>query len=193
MKIEEADINREIENAIKILEKGGTILYPTDTIWGLGCDATNSKAVNKIYTIKKRDKSKSLIILLDSIDNLKNYIKDIPDITYDLIGNIDRPLTIIYPSAINIAPNVLAGDGSVGIRIVNNGFCKELIRKFGKPIVSTSANFSGDPTAISFNNIKDTLKSKVDYTVGIYKNQVNLVPSQIIKLTDDNSFKVLRS
>jgi L-threonylcarbamoyladenylate synthase len=193
MEINDAIFNKEINNALKTLEDGGVLLYPSDTIWGIGCDATNAKAVDKIYNIKKRDKAKSLIVLIDSVDKLPFYIKDIPDITYDLIDNIDRPLTIIYPNAYNIAPNVLAGDGSLGIRIVKNGFCKELIRVFGKPIVSTSANFSGEPTAISFNHISEKLKAKMDYTVSILHTQINLIPSQIIKLTNDNSFKVIRS
>ena len=183
---------QEIFNSVKALANGGILLYPTDTIWGIGCDATNKNAVDKIYKIKKRDKSKSLIVLLDSIEKLEMYVKDIPSITYDLLENIDRPLTIIYPQAINLAPNVFAEDGSVGIRIVKSAFCKELISDFGKPIVSTSANFSGEPTALSFSHISDTIKSRMNYIVGINHNQINLIPSQIIKLTNDNSFKVIR-
>ena len=193
MNIDDDIFKQEIINSVKALANGGILLYPTDTIWGIGCDATNKNAVDKIYKIKKRDKSKSLIVLLDSIDKLEMYVKDIPPITYDLLENIDRPLTIIYPNAINIAPNVFAEDGSVGIRIVKSAFCKELISDFGKPIVSTSANFSGETTALSYNHIAYTIKSRMDYIVGINQNQINLIPSQIIKLTKDNSFKVLRN
>ena len=192
MNLDDDIFKQEILNSIKVLESGGILLYPTDTIWGIGCDATNKKAVDKIYEIKKRDKSKSLIILLDTIDKLRNYVKDIPDITYDLLENIERPLTIIYPNAINLAPNVIANDGSIGIRIVKDGFCKELISAYGKPLVSTSANFAGEPTALYYNSISESIKSKVDYIVNINQNQINLIPSQIIKLIDNNSFRVIR-
>ncbi len=193
MKVDINIFNQEINNALKVLQKVGTLLYPTDTIWGIGCDSTNKKAVDKIYDIKNRDKTKSLIVLIDSVDKLEDYVVNIPDITYDLINNINRPLTIIYPKAKNIATNVMADDGSLAIRIVKDDFCKELIKQFGKPIVSTSANFSGEPTAVHFKQISETLKSKMDYIVSIFHNEIKeIAPSQIIQLTTDNSFKVIR-
>jgi len=143
-------IELEIEQCLKVLRNGGTILYPTDTIWGIGCDATNSKAVNKIYRLKKRVESKSLIILLDTPEKIKNYVTQVPEIALDLLENIDRPLTIIYPGAKNLAKNVIAEDNSIAIRIVKNEFCRKLIHEFDKPIVSSSANISGEPSPLVF-------------------------------------------
>ncbi len=184
---------REIENAIKVLENGGIILYPTDTIWGIGCDATNKIAIEKIYHIKKREKNKSMIVLLDDIENLKNYVNNIPSSAYDLIKNTERPLTIIYPNAKNLAENVIAADGSIAIRIPNNEFCTKLIRAFGKPIVSTSANFSGEPSAVNFEKILPTLLPQMDYIVQIYHHQmIEAKPSRIIKLNVDGGFVVIR-
>jgi len=188
------DIDIEVERTIQVLIKGGVILYPTDTIWGIGCDATNSKAVEKIYKIKHRAQQQSFIILLDDADKIKNYVTHIPPIAYDLISQYVRPLTIIYPESKNIAKNVVAQNGSIAIRIVKDVFCKTLIRKFGKPIVSSSANISGETHPISFSVISDEIKIGVDYIVDWERNIVREVnPSTIIRLFDNGTFDVIRS
>src|SRR5690606_10955755 len=139
--VKQTDINQALET----LRHGGVILYPTDTIWGIGCDATNPDAVDKVFRLKGRDAAKSLIILLDSVGKLPSYVQEVPEIAYRLIEYTERPLTLVYSGAKNLAPNLLAGDGSVGIRIVDHPFCSPLLQRFRKPIVSTSANISGQP------------------------------------------------
>ncbi|MCL2041374.1 MAG: L-threonylcarbamoyladenylate synthase [Bacteroidales bacterium] len=184
----------EVEKSIQVLKKGGVVLYPTDTIWGIGCDATNSKAVEKIYRIKHRAQQQSFIILLDEAAKLKDYVTHVPSIAYDLIAQYVRPLTIVYPKAKNIAKNVMASDGSIAIRIVNELFCKTLLHRFGKPIVSTSANISGEAHPISFPVISESIKNGVDYAVDWERNVVREVhPSTIIRLFDNGTFDVVRS
>lgn len=184
----------EVEKTIQILKKGGVILYPTDTIWGIGCDATNNKAAEKIYKVKQRAQQQSFIILLDDAEKIKDYVGHVPAIAYDLISQYVRPLTIIYPDAKNIAKNVMAADGSIAIRIVNEMFCKTLIQRFGKPIVSTSANISGEANPISFPVISERIKSAVDYAVDWERNVVREVnPSTIIRLFDNGTFDVIRN
>src|SRR6185436_15905446 len=146
-------IKEEAKKAVEILKAGGTILYPTDTIWGIGCDATNETAVKKIFEIKKREESKSLIVLIDAAEKLNKYVKDVPAVAWDLVEFSEKPLTIVYAGAVNMAKNLLSNDGTVAIRVVKNDFCVELLRKFGKPVVSTSANISGEETPLSFNGI----------------------------------------
>ena len=136
-------MEQDIQKASEILRKGGIILYPTDTIWGLGCDATNIEAVKKIYQLKQREELKSMLVLVDNIDRIGRYIKQIPEMAIQLIEVNDLPMTIIYPGAVNLASNLVSSDGTIGIRITNDDFCQKLIRKFNKPIVSTSANVSG--------------------------------------------------
>lgn len=183
-----------IKETIKYLREGKTILYPTDTIWGIGCDATNAKAVKKVFNVKQRVESKSLIVLLDSVDFLHNYMKEVPFVAYDLIESMDTPLTIIYPDAVGLAKNVIASDQSIAIRIVKDEFCRELIRQFGKPIVSTSANISNEAAPLAYSKISDQIKNKVDYTVNLYQNSINEVkPSTIIKLGIDGEFEIIRS
>ena len=182
----------EIERTVKVLKAGKTILYPTDTIWGIGCDATNSKACEKIYTIKQRPTSKSLIILVDSAERLKDYVKEVPAIAYDLIAHAANPLSIIYTGKKNLAKNV-SMDDTVCIRVVANDFCKEVIRQLGKPITSTSANLSGQPSAIMFKDISEELKNTVDYVVQLYHDTFcKPKSSTIIKLNEDNTFEILR-
>ena len=187
------DFKFDIEQSLIHLNKGGIILYPTDTIWGIGCDATNEEAVKKIFAIKKRDESKSMILLLDDAGKLLKYIKEVPPLAYDLIECATSPLTIIYPNATNLAKNVMADDDSIAIRIVHDDFCKQLIRKFNKPIVSTSANISGEITPENFAMISDEIKSKVDYVVSIrQKENKKATPSSIIKLGVGGEVKVVR-
>jgi len=187
------NIELDIEKSLEVLKAGGTILYPTDTIWGLGCDATNTKAVEKIYRVKNRAEAKSLIILVDSFDKLSDYIEKVPEITADLLASIDNPVTIIYSNAKKLAPNVVASDGTVGIRIVKEEFCKQLIKRFGKPIVSTSANISGIDPPIVFSQIATEIKDSVDYIVA-YKQDYfeRSKPSTIIRLQDDGNYTVIR-
>ena len=186
-------LKREVLSCLNILNSGGTILYPTDTIWGIGCDATRSEAENRIYRIKKRMGSKSQIVLIDSPDKLPLYVEDIPLITYDLLKNITTPLTIIYPKGKNLAHNLLGEDGSIAIRIPDHEFCRELIREFGKPLVSTSANLAGGANPHSFNDINPTIIENVDYTVGILHDAISPArASRIIKLYENGEFNVIR-
>lgn len=183
----------DIEKSLKILEAGGTILYPTDTIWGIGCDATNTKAVEKIYRIKSRKEAKSLIVLLDDLEKLSVYIEKVPEITGDLLASITNPVTIIYSNARRLAPNVIASDGTIGIRIVKDDFCSELIRRFGKPVVSTSANTSGFDAPAVFSQISDEIKTGVDYIVSYKQDYFNRSkPSTIIRLRDDGLYTIIR-
>jgi len=187
------DFENDIEKSLKVLDEGGILLYPTDTIWGLGCDATNTKAVEKIYHIKSRAEAKSLIILIDHIDKLATYIEKVPDITSDLLESITNPVTIIYSNARKLAPNVIASDGTIAIRIVKDEFCAELIRRFGKPIVSTSANISGFEAPVVFSQIANEIKNSVDFIVA-YKQDyfTRSKPSTIIRLRDDGMYTIIR-
>lgn len=187
--INKDDINRALET----LKNGGLILYPTDTIWGIGCDATNPEAIEKVYALKGRDKSKSMLILLHTDNQLAAYVNDIPEVAYELIEASDRPLTIIYSNAKNIVQNALAEDGSIGIRIVNHPFCQQLLQRFRKPIISTSANISGEPSALTFDDISDAIKEGVDYIVEYGQNDNQLgKPSLIMKLDPSGKFEFLR-
>ena len=182
-----------MQKAIEILKKGGIILYPTDTIWGLGCDATNPEAVEKIYKLKKRSYSKSMIVLLESDVKLNRFVKKIPDIAWDIVDLSDKPTTIIYPEGTNLAPNLLAEDKTIGIRIVKEGFCHQLIRKFGKPLVSTSANISSEPTPLRYIDIDKRILEGVDYIVNLPAD-VKLKPkaSTIMKIDLDGTFTLIR-
>ncbi len=183
----------EVTKTVHYLKKGKIILYPTDTIWGIGCDATNNKAVQKVYQIKNRDKNKSMIVLLSSVEELPKYIEKVPLLAYDLINNAVSPLTIIYSNAKDVLKNVRAADKSIAIRIVKHEFCSEIIKKIGKPLLSTSANFSGQPTPVIFSQINEELKNKVDYVVGMYQDTiVSTKSSTLIKLNENGTFKVLR-
>lgn len=182
----------EVKRTVEALQAGKTILYPTDTIWGIGCDATNSKACDKVFEVKKRPTNKSLIILIDSADRLKDYVADVPACAYDLIEHATNPLSIIYEEGMNLAKNVSA-DKSVCIRVVDNDFCKEVIRQLGKPITSTSANLSGQSSALTFNDISEEIKQSVDYTVQLYHDVFGKPKSStIIKLNKDNTFDIIR-
>ena len=155
----------QIEEAVKVLRAGGILLYPTDTIWGIGCDATDEKAVERVFEIKQRADSKSLIILASDMDMVARYVREIPEMAVTVESLSDKPLTIIYPEGINLAPNVTAEDGSIAIRIPKNDFCVELVRRFGKPIVSTSANVSGTPAPRRYIDIPDSVKASVNLCI----------------------------
>lgn len=187
-------VNREdVNKALETLRNGGLILYPTDTIWGIGCDATNEDAVEKIYALKGRDKTKSMIVLLHNDNQLAGYVNDIPEVAYDLIEYSENPLTIIYSNAKNIAPNATAHDGSVGIRIVNHPFCQQILQRFKKPIISTSANLSGDASPKNFSEINDTIKQTVDYIVQYDQNKEgDGKSSTVMKLDPSGMFEFIR-
>ncbi len=183
----------DIVQCLKTLSAGGLILYPTDTVWGIGCDATNADAVKKVYQLKQRDDSKALIVLIDSAEHLDHYVVDVPMIARELIDVAVKPLTIIYEGAYNLAPNVLGDQDSVGIRIPNDEFCHRLCERFGKPIVSTSANVSGHPTAKTFADIDASIVQGVDYAVQYRRDDTSRhQPSNIILLSRDGTFKIIR-
>ena len=175
------------------MREGGVILYPTDTIWGIGCDATNEDAVRRVYEIKQRQDSKALLVLVDSSVKVDFYVQDVPEVAWDLIDLADKPLTIIYSGARNLAANLLAEDGSVGIRVTNEDFSKRLCQQFRKAVVSTSANISGQPSPRNFSEISEEVKSAVDYIVGYRQEEMsNPKPSSIIKLDKGGVIKIIR-
>lgn len=182
-----------MEKAIEALKNGGTILYPTDTIWGIGCDATNENACQKIIEIKERPTNKSFIVLVDGFSMLEKYVPDFHEVCYDLADLASRPLTIIYPNAKGLAPSVLAEDGSVGIRITKDPICLKLIRSMRKPLVSTSANISNKPNPTNFSTIDSKIKSGVDAIVEQRTSEELTTPSQIIKISLDGQVQVIRS
>jgi L-threonylcarbamoyladenylate synthase len=183
----------EIKKTCEVLQAGGIILYPTDTVWGIGCDATNEEAVKKVYELKRRVDNKAMLVLTDNPAKLNMYVSRIPDIAWDLIEVADKPLTIIYPKAKNLAANLLADDQSVGIRITNETFSKTLCERFRKPIVSTSANISGQPSPSNFNEISEEIKAGVDYVVNFRQEEIiKAKPSGIIKLGEGGVVQVIR-
>ena len=183
----------ELKNALAVLHKGGTILYPTDTVWGLGCDARSKDAVNKIFKIKQRAEYKSMVVLVCDEKMLNRYVKEVPAVAWDLIEAAEEPITIIYPEGRGLAQNIIAADDSVGIRIVKDDFCRDLIHKFGKPIVSTSANISGEKAPASFSDISNEIINKVDYIVNWRQNETNNIkPSTIIKVGMNGEIKIFR-
>ncbi|MDO4692107.1 MAG: L-threonylcarbamoyladenylate synthase [Porphyromonadaceae bacterium] len=183
----------DIEAAVEIMRRGGVILYPTDTVWGIGCDATNPEAVARIYEIKRRADAKSMLVLVDSLAALEGVIPDVPEVAYDIIELAIRPVTIIYDSARGIAPNLLAEDGSLGVRLSKEAFSSALARQMRAPIVSTSANISGEPTPMVFSAISQEIIDAVDYVVGYrQKDTKTSPPSQIIKLSSKGEVKIIR-
>lgn len=183
----------EVKKAVDVLRKGGVILYPTDTVWGIGCDATNAEAVKRVYEIKKRVDSKALICLVDSEARLCRYVRNVADVTWDMIELSTKPLTIIFDNATGLAENLLAEDGSVGIRVTREEFSKELCYRFQKAIVSTSANISGEPTALTFDEIDEEIKSAVDYVVRYNQRcKEKHKPSSIVKISASGEFTIIR-
>lgn len=186
-------MNEEIKKAIEVLHAGGVVLYPTDTIWGLGCDATNEVAVEKIYRIKKRMETKSMLVLIDSPAKLNAYVSEIPEIAWELIELSEKPLTIIYPTAKKLAKNLISEDKTIGIRVTKEEFSKKLCERFRKPIVSTSANISGEKSPAFFDEISEEIKMAVDYVVNYkQKDKTPSKPSSIIKLGVGNLIEIIR-
>ena len=189
-----ASIDDEVKKACEILAKGGIILYPTDTIWGIGCDATNDEAVKRVFEIKRRADSKALIVLVDNPVKIDFYAEDVPEITNELIEVADKPLTIVYPRGRNLSTLLLSEDGSVGIRITSEEFSKKLCFRFRKAIVSTSANISGEASPLNFSEISEDIKKSVDYIVDFRRNDMNKpAASSVIKVDDGGLIKILRA
>jgi len=185
--------DEDIKNALNILKNGGVIIYPTDTIWGIGCDATNQSAVERVYTIKLRRESKNLIILVDSVAMLERYVREVPSVAYDLIEVSDAPLTIIYPEGKNLAAGICSDDGSVGIRICRDDFCSELITRLRRPLVSTSANRSGEPFPSDFSAISHDLLKEADYVVKYrQEDRRKNSPSPVIKIDKKGVIEIIR-
>ncbi|WP_222164762.1 L-threonylcarbamoyladenylate synthase [Edaphocola aurantiacus] len=186
-------MNADVNRAIEVLSAGGLILYPTDTVWGIGCDATNDEAVKKVFALKQRDDRKSLIILLPDAKSVFNYVANpIPDLL-GLLESFDRPTTVIYPQAIGLAEHAVHADGTVAIRVTNDPFCKTLLKRYKKPIVSTSANISGMPTAPLFTDIDVRIKEGVDYVVTHRQDDTAIQPpSRIVKWEEDGSITIIR-
>ena len=191
----------DIQAALKVLREGGIIVYPTDTVWGLGCDATNAEAVKRLYALKEREDSKSMLVLLDSPAKLNYYVADVPEAAWALLEASDyseyadqKPLTIIYPGARNMASNLIAEDGSVGIRITKEPFSKALCEQLRHPLVSTSANISGHPTARFFHEIEQAVLDRADYVCRFRReDDVPCEPSSIIKVNADGTFRIIRA
>ncbi len=186
-------MEEEIKNTLEVLRKGGIILYPTETVWGIGCDARNKDAVAKVFKIKQRAEYKSMVVLVCNESMINRYVKEVPPIVWELIETAEEPLTIIYPEGRMLAEKLVAADSSIAIRLVKDEFCNTLIHKFGKPIVSTSANISGEPTPMSFNDIKLDILNQVDYIVNYRRTEINKTkPSSIIKVTLNGEIKIIR-
>lgn len=185
--------DEDIKKAVEVLRKGGVILYPTDTVWGFGCDATNAEAVARIYKIKQRDDSKAMICLVDSDVRLQRYVRDVPDVAWDLMEYATKPTTVILDNAVNLAPNLIADDGSVAIRITREEFSRELCYRFQKPLVSTSVNISGEPAAQNYRDIAPELLEQVDYVCWTRRQEhLPHEPSSIIKLTATGEVTIIR-
>lgn len=186
------DINAEIHKAFEIIQNGGIILYPTDTIWGIGCDATNADAVKKIYSLKQREESKSMIVLMNGEKMMYTVFKDIPEVAWQILDFSEKPTTLILDNPRNIAQNIVGDDNTLGIRMVKEPFCYKLMERMKKPLVSTSANISGQYAPKSFKEISPEIINGVDYVVNLYRDKICDKPSTIIKLTSDSQVKIIR-
>ena len=185
-------MNQEILNAYEVIKEGGIILYPTDTVWGIGCDATNPVAVAKIFKLKQRAETQSMIVLMNGEKMMYNVFKDIPEVAWQIIDLSENPTTLVLDKPRNVAPNLIAPDNTLGIRIIKEPFCFKLLEKMKKPLVSTSANISGQPTPKSFKEISPEIIKGVDYVVNLDREKIAGKPSTIIKLTSDSQVKVIR-
>jgi L-threonylcarbamoyladenylate synthase len=186
-------MQEDIKKALEVLKNGGVILYPTDAIWGIGCDATNPEAVQRIYQIKKREDTKSMLVLMENPALLERYVDDVPEVAWDLVEITTTPLTVIYPNAKNLAPNLVAEDGSIGIRFTKEEFTSRLLQRFRRPLVSTSANVSGDKSPAFFDEISDEIKNQMDYIVEYRQDDTTRAkPSSIIKLGQGGRIDIIR-
>jgi len=186
-------LEEDIKKAVEVMRRGGVILYPTDTIWGIGCDATNPEAVARVYKIKQRDDSKALICLVDSDARLQRYVRNVPEVAWDVMELATKPTTVILDNAVNLAPNLIAEDGSIAMRITREEFSRELCYRFQKPIVSTSANISGEPAAQNYRDIASDILEAVDYVCWTRRQEHQPhQPSSIIKIGEDGEVKIIR-
>ena len=182
----------EIQQSLTALKKGQTLVYPTDTIWGIGCDATNATAVDKVFELKKRPPQKAMICLVANFRMLEEYVEKVPEVAFEILKNTNKPTTIVYEKPIRLAENLINEDNTIGIRVVQDEFSKKLIQKLRRPLVSTSANFSGETTPKTFNEISEDILSKAGYVVNLQRNKMNTRPSSIIKVLNDASVEVIR-
>lgn len=186
-------MDHDVVAAIEVLKSGGVILYPTDTIWGIGCDATNEAAIDRIYQLKRRTDTKSMLVLVDTLTRIEQYVQEIPEIAFQLLEVADKPMTIIYPGARNLAKNLIGQDGSIGIRLVKDEFCVRLLSRIKRPLVSTSANLSGQSSPLTYKDIVDEIKSGVDYVVKWRQNDHRSArPSSIVKVYVNGVIEILR-
>jgi L-threonylcarbamoyladenylate synthase len=186
------DINQEIQNAFEVIKNGGIILYPTDTVWGIGCDATNQEAVSKIFELKKRAETQSMICLMNGEKMMYNVFKEIPEVAWQILDLSENPTTLVLDNPRNVAANLIASDKTLAIRLVKDPFCFKLMERMKKPLVSTSANISGQPTPKSFKEISSEILKGVDYVVNLHHEKISGKPSTIIKLTNDAQVKIIR-
>lgn len=187
------DKSEDIRNAVAVMKRGGVILYPTDTVWGIGCDATNASAVARIYEIKKREESKAMICLVDNENRIQRYVRDVPEVAWDVMNLSTRPTTVILDGADGLASNLVAEDGSIAMRITKEEFSKELCYRMQKPIVSTSANISGEPTAQNYRDISQEIIDAVDYVCWTRRNEHQPhQPSSIIRLRKNGEVTIIR-
>lgn len=190
---EAPDFREEVRRCAEIMKKGGIVLYPTDTVWGIGCDATNSEAVKRIYALKKRTDSKAMIVLVNGLPMLERYVEEVPEVAYELLDAAVSPLTVVYDKGINLAPELLAADGSVGVRLTGERFSSALCRALGRPVVSTSANISGAPSARFFSEIAPEIVEGVDFIPNYRRSDTTAHrPSSVIKLSASGEVKILR-
>ena len=190
----DAEKKYQVNDILSVLKKGGVILYPTDTIWGIGCDATNGRAVENVYRIKERISDKTFILLVKDLDMLKKYVVEVPEIAVELLASVSEPLTIIYPKGKNLPRNVIADDGSVAIRIPRHDFCQELLDAFDKPITSTSANIAGGAIPYSYRSVDRHIKDSVDYIVQLEQDTISRPkPSTIVKIDFSGDLRILRN
>lgn len=186
-------MKEQIEKAVEILRKGGVILYPTDTVWGIGCDATNNSAVERVCRIKNSQDKKSMLVLIDSLDNVSRYVGNVPSVAWDLMELSEKPLTLILPGAQGVAENLIPEEGTLGVRVPKHEFCQKLVRRLGRPLVSTSANISGEPTPMTFAEISQEIKDSVDMIIDTqYARGATNAPSSIIALGKTGEVKVIR-
>ncbi len=184
----------DINKAVEVLRNGGTILYPTDTIWGIGCDATNARAISKVYKIKFRSPQKPMILLAESVTMIGHYVENLPEIALEVLESYKEPITVVYEKARNLPRNLVPKDGTIAIRIPRDEFCLQLIKLLGKPIISTSANMSGDPSPVSFSKISSKIKDAVDYICTAKYTEIKTPkPSTIIRIQDDGQMHIIRS
>ncbi|MAQ75828.1 MAG: threonylcarbamoyl-AMP synthase [Aquimarina sp.] len=184
--------DEEITAALDVLKKGGIILYPTDTVWSIGCDASNGDAIDKIFKLKQREEGKSMICLVSDFKMLQQYVEDVPEVAYDVLKYANKPTTIIYDKPIRVAENIVAEDDTLAIRVVRNDFCNKLIRKLKRPLVATSAKINGKNTPKAFKEISKPILEGVDYVVNLPDKNKNAKPSSIIKIGNDSTVKVIR-